>query len=108
MIFKNLVEGSFGGALHAVNPRHETVFGRPCLRSVDEIWRRIDLAIIAMPVRTLNAVIEQCGRAGVRNVVIVTALDPADSAGHVRLLETARAGGMRLLGPGSLLDKAEP
>lgn len=102
VIFKNLVEGSFGGALHAVNPRHETVFGRPCLRSVDEIGRRIDLAIIATPVRTLNALIEQCGRAGVRNAVIVTALDPADSARHARLLETARAGCVRLLGPGSL------
>ena len=102
VIFGNLVDGGFRGGLHAVNPKHDTVFGRPCHRSVDEIGRRIDLAIIATPVRTLHALVEQCGRAGVRNAVIVTALDPADSALHARLLETARSGGVRLLGPGSL------
>ena len=28
VIFKNLVDAGYRGALHAVNPRHETVLGR--------------------------------------------------------------------------------
>ncbi|MBS0512051.1 MAG: GNAT family N-acetyltransferase [Proteobacteria bacterium] len=102
LIFKNLIDAGYRGQLHAVNPKRETVLGHPCVRSVEDIGRRIDLAIIATPARTLHAVVEQCGRAGVRNAVIVTALGPTDSALERRMLETARAAGLRLLGPGSL------
>jgi len=102
LIFRNLIDAGYRGQLHAVNPKRETVLERPCVRSVEDIGRRVDLAIIATPVRTLHAVVEQCGRAGVRNAVIVTALGPTDSALERRMLETARAAGMRLLGPGSL------
>ncbi|ATE61590.1 bifunctional acetate--CoA ligase family protein/GNAT family N-acetyltransferase [Thauera sinica] len=102
VLFKNLVDAGYRGPVHAVNPKHETVLGRKCYRSVEDIGRRADLAIIATPARTLHAIVEQCGRAGVRNAVIVTALGPGDGALERRMLETARAAGMRLLGPGSL------
>ncbi len=102
VIFKKLVEAGFRGALHAVNPKHETVLGRKCYRSVEEIGGRVDLAIIVTPARTLHAIVEQCGRAGVRNAVVVTALQRGDSALARRMLEAARNTRMRLLGPGSL------
>ena len=102
ILFKNLIDAGYRGSLHAVNPKRDTVLGHPCVRSVEDIGRRVDLAIVATPARTLPAVVEQCGRAGVRNAVIVTALAPTDNALERRMLETARAGGVRLLGPGSL------
>ena len=102
VIFSNLVDGGFRGALHAVNPKHETVMGRKCHRTVEEIGARVDLAIIATPARTLHAVVEQCGRAGVSNAVLVTALERGDRALEQRVLDTARAARVRLLGPGSL------
>ena len=102
VIFSNLVDGGFRGALHAVNPKHETVMGRKCHRSVEEIGARVELAIIATPARTLHAVVEQCARAGVSNAVLVTALERGDRALEQRVLDTARAARVRLLGPGSL------
>ena len=30
VIFSNLREGGFRGPLHAVNPKHKTVFGQAC------------------------------------------------------------------------------
>jgi acetyltransferase len=102
VIFRNLVEGGYRGQIHAVNPKHEAVLGQKCFRTIEDIGRRVDLAIIATPARTLHAVVEQCARSGVRSAVIVTALGASDSALERRMLETARGAKIRLLGPGSL------
>lgn len=102
VIFSNLREGGFRGPLHAVNPKHKTVFGQACHASVEAIGGRVDLAVIAAPARALHAIVEQCGRSGVRNAVIVTATGSGGDALEKRLLDTARETGLRLLGPGSL------
>ena len=102
VIFRNLLDAGFRGALYAVNPKYQEVFDQPCVATIEEVGRRVDLAIVAVPPRALELVIEQCARSGVRNAVIVTAADETGAGQSARLLETARAGGMRLLGPGSL------
>ncbi len=106
VVFKNILDAGFRGQLHAVNPKYGTVLGRRCYRSVEEIGGRIDLAIIATPVRTLLAVMEQCGRSGVRNAVIITSgvasTGKAGEALERRIFDTARAAGVRVLGPNSL------
>lgn len=102
VIFKNILDAGFRGQLFAVNPKHETVQEQPCYRSATEIGRRIDLAIIAAPTRKLQSIIGECGNAGVRNAVIVTALDQDDETLARRILDAAREANIRLLGPGSL------
>ena len=37
-ILRNLVEGGYAGTILPVNPRAETLFGRPCLKSLTE-WK---------------------------------------------------------------------
>lgn len=99
IIFRNLLDGGYRGTLHAVNPKYDSLQDHPCLRSIEDIGRPVDLAIIATPARMLHNIVAQCGRSGVRNAVIVGA------AGHVlerRIVDTARETGLRLLGPGSL------
>ena len=98
-IFRNLVESGYRGSLYAVNPKYTSVQDHPCHRSIEDIGRPVDLAIIATPARVLHSVTAQCGRSGVRNAVIVSA------TGHTlerRIIETARETGLRLLGPGSI------
>ncbi|MGD9871766.1 MAG: GNAT family N-acetyltransferase [Thauera sp.] len=99
IIFRNLVDGGYRGTLYAVNPKYESIQDHPCHRSVEDIGRPVDLAIIATPARMLHNVTAQCGRAGVRNAVIVS------NTGHTlerRIIETARETRLRLIGPGSL------
>ncbi len=99
IIFRNLVEGGYRGALHAVNPKYERIQDHPCHRSIEDIGRPVDLAIIAAPARMLHNVTAQCGRSGVRNAIIVGATGRTLER---RIIETARESGLRLLGPGSL------
>ena len=99
VIFRNLLEGGYRGSLYAVNPKYDQIGGHPCHRSIEDIGRPIDLAIIATPARVLHHVTAQCGRSGVRNAAIISA------TGHTlerRIIETARETGLRLLGPGSI------
>ena len=102
VIFSNMLAAGFRGQLYAVNPRHQSVQGQPCVASVADIGRRVDLAIIAAPARRLQAIIDQCGEQGVRNAVIVSSIDAEDESLQRRLLDSARAARLRLLGPGSL------
>ena len=56
-----------------------------------------DMAVIAVPAAAVLDAAEQCGRRGVRAVVVITSgLDAATRAG---LLATCRRHGMRLIGP---------
>ncbi|HRP24924.1 MAG TPA: GNAT family N-acetyltransferase [Thauera sp.] len=99
LIYRNLIEGGYRGTLYAVNPKYDSIQDQPCHRSIEDIGRPVDLAIIATPARVLHNVTAQCGRSGVRNAVIVSATGRTLER---RIIETARETRLRLLGPGSL------
>ncbi|HSF21131.1 MAG TPA: GNAT family N-acetyltransferase, partial [Burkholderiales bacterium] len=95
-----------GNMLAAVNPKHREVRGVPCFPTIGEVPRRVDLAVIATPAATVPGVIEQCGAAGVRAAVVVSAgFSESGSAGTAlerALLENARRHRLRVLGPNCL------
>ncbi len=102
-VLKNLIAGGFEAPVFALNPKHESVLGRPCYRSLADLPGPVELAVIATPARTFSAILDQCAAAGVRHAMIVTAeLDePGAGAGRIecKAVETARRHGIRLLGP---------
>ena len=102
----NLLAAGFRGGIYAVNPRHGSVGGIPCFASVADLPLAVDLAVIATPPRTVPGVIEECGRAGVRAAVVITAgFSEAGREGAAlerQLLENARRHGVRVLGPNCL------
>ncbi|HXE40811.1 MAG TPA: acetate--CoA ligase family protein, partial [Azonexus sp.] len=103
VILGNLLAGGYKGKIFAINPRHESVLGQPCAPSVEALGGRVDLAIIATPARTIPEIMEQCGRAGVRNAIIVaTGFSETGNSGAVlerKVREIARTGNVRILGP---------
>ena len=106
IIFKNILASGFKGQLFAINPKHETVQGQQTYKSIEEIGARVDMAIIATRPQTMPKIIEQCGRSGVRNVIIVSS--GFSESGHVgaalerKVLEIARSYSVRILGPNCL------
>ncbi|KAB7514083.1 acetate--CoA ligase family protein [Halosegnis rubeus] len=102
-VTENLLDG-YAGTTVPVNPRRETVLGEPCLDAVAEA--DADVAVIAVPPDSVVDVIDECGEAGVANVVVLTAgfgETGADGAARERALrETAEAYDMALVGPNSL------
>jgi acyl-CoA synthetase (NDP forming)/GNAT superfamily N-acetyltransferase len=95
-ILRNITAGGFAGAVYPVNPHADEVAGVPCVRSVSDLPDDVDLAIIAVPAPAVRQVAEQCGRRGVRSLVVVTSGLGAAGPG---LLATCRNYGMRLVGP---------
>jgi len=106
LMLDNLLAAGFQGTLAAVNPKYTTVRGVPCVPSVAKLAQPVDLAIVATPPATVPGIIEECGRAGIRAAVIITAgFSEAGAEGarlEARLLESARRHGVRILGPNCL------
>jgi len=102
-LMKNLLAGRDRRKIYPVNTNRETVFGLKCYRSVSEIPEHIDLAVIATPARTVPSIVEECGKAGVDGVVIVSAgfrevgLEGARLESEIKRIQGAYD--IRILGP---------
>ena len=72
-ILSNLQACGFGGDLYPVNPKHKTVLGFTCYSSVDKLPGSTDLAILAINRNLVLQAVEECGKRGIRNLVIITA-----------------------------------
>ena len=95
-ILHNIVTGGFAGPVYAVNPRGQSMEGLRCLPSVAGLPEHVDLAVIAVPGPAVPGVAAECGRRGVRSLVVITSgLGPAGAD----LLAICRRHGMRLVGP---------
>ncbi|WP_129657697.1 bifunctional GNAT family N-acetyltransferase/acetate--CoA ligase family protein [Rothia halotolerans] len=105
-ILVNIVEGGFAGPVYGVNPEALELAGMQSYATIGEVPETVDLAVIAVPISAVADVVEQCGRAGVRGVLIVTSGYADDGArGRARqqaLVRVARTYGMRVIGPASL------
>ncbi|MGQ4360341.1 bifunctional acetate--CoA ligase family protein/GNAT family N-acetyltransferase [Streptomyces sp. SAS_272] len=99
-ILHHLHTGGFTRRLFAVNPSVTSILGVPSHPSVAALPRTPDLVIVAVPAAAVPAVADECGRAGVRALVVVTA--GLDHARTEALLAACRTYGMRLVGPNCL------
>ncbi|UWG50744.1 Acyl-CoA synthetase, ATP-grasp containing subunit [Halalkaliarchaeum sp. AArc-CO] len=102
-ITRNLLD-DFEGEVVPVNPNYDEVLGLTAVGDVDDA--DADLAVVVVPPSIVIDAIESCGKAGVRNVVVITAgfgEAGADGAQRERRLqEIATEYGLNLVGPNSL------
>ncbi|MGW1320928.1 bifunctional acetate--CoA ligase family protein/GNAT family N-acetyltransferase [Streptomyces antibioticus] len=99
-VLHHLRSGGFTRRLFAVNPHVTSVLGVPSFPSVAALPTTPDLVIVAVPAAAVPALAEECGTAGVRALVVLTAgLDHLQARA---LLAACRTHGMRLVGPNCL------
>ncbi len=105
-ILHNLLAGGFHGAIYPVNRTASSVQSVRAYTSIAELPEVPDLAVIAVPAAGVVDVARQCGRAGVRGLVVISAgFGEMGEGGVVRqreLLGVCRSFGMRLVGPNCL------
>jgi acetate---CoA ligase (ADP-forming) len=105
-VLANMVAAGFRGRLAAVNPHGGDLLGVPVYPAIREVPWPVELAAIAVPGGAVLEVVRECGEAGVRALVVLTAgFAETGAAGRERqaeLLATCRAFGMRLVGPNCL------
>lgn len=99
-VWRNLLSGDFSGPRWAVNPRHNSVLGQPCYRSVADLPQTPDLALICTPAAAVPGLIEQLGRRGTRAAIVLSA--GLDAMTRQAMLDAARRHLLRILGPNCL------
>jgi acetyl coenzyme A synthetase (ADP forming)-like protein len=96
----------FKGSIFPVNPKHEKILGKKCYKSVVEIPEPIDCAIVAVPAKVVPDVVRECGKKGVKLVVIISAgFSETGEKGRKLQEEIVRIAAeykMRVLGPNTL------
>ncbi|WP_370068669.1 GNAT family N-acetyltransferase [Streptacidiphilus sp. MAP5-3] len=104
-VLRNLIDAGFTGRLDAINrsPGVIELDGVPVHASIADVPEPVDLAVIAVPAEQVPDVVADCGAAGVRGLVVITAgyaETGVDGRARQReLVRQARAAGMRVLGP---------
>ena len=102
-IFRSLGHLGFTGAIYPINPKYDRVWGRPCLSSVRELPRGVDLVVFVVPARVVVRMIDDCGAAGVRGIMVVSSgFAEAGDEGRAlqrELTEAAARTGIPVLGP---------
>ncbi|MGQ9530213.1 MAG: bifunctional acetate--CoA ligase family protein/GNAT family N-acetyltransferase [Candidatus Bathycorpusculaceae bacterium] len=102
-LFKNLIGVGFRGAVYPVNPFRPTVQGITAYPSILKIPWHVDLAIIATPAHTVPQIVEECGKAGVSGIIIISAgFREAGKEGESlekQILELKDKYNLRIIGP---------
>jgi len=102
-ILWNLISSPFGGTVYPVNPNRPHVLGIRAYPRIAAVPEPVDLAVVVTPAPTVPGVIRECGEAGVKGAIIISAgfkeVGPAGVELERNVLEQARRGHMRLIGP---------
>ena len=69
----NLLKNPFGGVIFPINPKRSSIMGLKAYPSIDQIKEPIDLAIIVTPAKTVSRLVEECVKAKVRGIIIISA-----------------------------------
>lgn len=102
-VVANLIAGGFQGPVYPVNTRAEVVLSVPAFSQVSRIPGPVDLAVLVVPPDAVLKVAEQCGKKGVKGLVVITAgfreIGGVGIQREEKLRRIAERHGMRVIGP---------
>jgi len=104
-ILANIIIGKFEGKIYPVNPKKGEILGLKVYGSVGDIPETPDLAVIVVPPTSVVGAVKECVNKGIKAGVIITAgfaeIGKEGERVQQEIVETARSGGMILVGPNS-------
>lgn len=104
-LLRNMIGIGYRGAVYPVNPFRSAVQGITAYPSVSKIPWNVDLAIIATPAHTVPQIVEECGKAGIAGIIIVSAgfVEAGEEGAHLNseIQELKKQYNMRIVGPNS-------
>ena len=102
-VLRNLTQYGYRGYVYPVNPHYQEVTGLPCYPDIVDVPDPIDLAVIILPARLTPAVLDACGKRGIKAAIIISGgfkeVGPEGAAIEDECVDIARRYGMRLMGP---------
>jgi len=113
-VLDNIIKSGFKGNIYPINPKEDEIAGLKAYCSISDIGAPIDLAVISVPARHVTAVAEECGQAGVKGLIVITAgfkeVGREGLKQEQELISICKRYGMRMLGPNcvGLMDTHSP
>jgi len=105
-ILHNIKEFGFKGEVYPINPKDKELMGYTCYPSVLDVKGEIDLAVFAIPSSLVLGIMEECGKKGIKAVIVITAgfkeTGPEGKKLETDLVDIAKKYGIRVLGPNCL------
>ncbi|MFZ5649375.1 MAG: acetate--CoA ligase alpha subunit [Bacillota bacterium] len=102
-IVRNIIKSGYRKELYPVNPRESEIEGYKCFPGVGDIGKKVDLAVISVPAARAVGVAGECGRAGVKSLVVISAgfkeVGKEGLALEKEMVRVCGEYGMRMLGP---------
>ncbi len=103
VIIKNLVHYGYTGALYPINPKMDEIRGIKAYPTIFEVPDEIDLAHVIIPAKFVPQTIEDCGKKGIKAVIINSAgfseMGEEGVALQNEFLSIAKKYGIRIFGP---------
>jgi acetyltransferase len=102
-LLSNLLGSGYKGKIYPINPKEKEILGLPCFPSLADVPDEIEMAIFCIPARKAIETAEECGKKGVRNLVVITAgfkeIGRAGAELEKEFMSVCDRYGMRVLGP---------
>jgi acetyl coenzyme A synthetase (ADP forming)-like protein len=103
VLLQCLLQNRFSGVVYPVNPNADSVMSVKAYPSILDIPGDVDLAIIAVPAALVLKVADECGRKGVRAIIVISdgfkERGPEGASREKELRDITLGHGMRLVGP---------
>ncbi len=89
--------------IYFVNPHLDTLFGKKVYKSIDEL-PPIDTAVIAIPAHLVLELIEELGKRGVKNIIVISAgfKEVGNKEAEEKMASLARKYDLNVIGPNCL------
>lgn len=114
IIQTRLMRCGYQGDIVPINPNYPEVLGQRAYPTLSDAPGHIDLAVVAVPGRLIFDVLDDCERAGVGAVDIISSgfaekeIDETGAERQHRIREFARRTGIRIVGPNCLGNVSVP
>jgi acetyltransferase len=105
-LMRNLTQEGYEGKIYPVNIHKPEILGSKAYQTVAQLPEIVDLAVITTPAKAVPDIVQQCGKAGIVGVIILSAgFKETGSEGErleEKIVEAKRKYNMRIVGPNCL------
>ena len=105
-ILTNMISAGYKGKIFPVNPNADTIEGLTCFPDLESIGVIPELVIIVVPAKSVPPVLQQCAKAKVKSVIIITAgfkeIGKDGKQLEDQIVQIAKQAGIRVIGPNCL------
>lgn len=100
-VLDNLQKAGYNGVIYPINPNATEILGMKVYKSISDVPGPIDAAVITIPAKFVSASVDECGKKGVKGLIIITSgfSEVGDRALEDEIVAKAHGYNMRILGP---------